>query len=184
MIVSISEYIDQIGNAPAEGGLLASCLASAQKKVEDEVGYELEIADYVVNFLYRNSRSFNLGVYKINAIDYVEIDGATISPSLYVLNNGHYVDIDESVILHAKSKITIRFNAGWIAESDSDSTDGNCPEAIKQAIIFIAQSLSKNKGAGGVVNQQSFGNQGSVTYDTTRYFRFYDLIKGYKVFKM
>lgn len=174
MIVSLLDYKAVI-KGDGTDTLLTDCLQSAQSKIEDVVGYALEADDYVKSFSYAGSRIINLGVYNINSISSVKIDGVAVSNTSYSLD-GYYLQVSPSVSLNVGSIIEVSFNAGW--------TSSTLPASIKQAIIFIAQALSKNSGGGGYASQQSFGNQGSVTFDTTRYYRFYDLVNGYRVFKL
>jgi hypothetical protein len=166
MIVSFKTYAAEIESSQDEI-FVTDCINAAQKKIEDELGYPLEEDEYEVDTV--DERIINLGHWNVLNVS-VFVDGVPLESSAYILSNECYLEFIRPV-----KNARITFNAGW--------TEDNLPPAIKTAILFIAQALTKNKGAGGYTNQVNFG-QGNVVFDNTRYFRFYDLIKGYKVLKL
>jgi hypothetical protein len=173
MIVSVADYKSQI-DASEDDVFIEDCLLAAQSKIESQVGYPLEAANYEREFTYRGSRTINLGLFKVKSIDSVIIDYVQIDEAKYSLD-GYFLDISSEISLHEGSTIAISFNAGFTADE--------CPREIALAIMFIAQALSKNKGAAGYSTQANFG-QGNMQFDQSKYFRFYDLVTKYRVFKL
>jgi len=170
MIVSTDDYKTNIG-ANVSDAFLANCLAAAQRAVETKLGYPLESASRTKSFLFNGCRTFNLGEYNVTVITSVTVGDTPLDSSKYSAED-YFLALAEDVGILRGESVEIVFTAGWTAV--------NLPKDIFLAILYIAQALTKNKGTGGFATQANFG-EGSIVFDQTKYFRFFDMVKEYRI---
>jgi hypothetical protein len=180
MVVSVSGYQQFMANestSKLNSTILLDCLSVAQNKIEDYIGFSLDSASYTNIYNYSGSYIFNLGNSGIQGITSVSLDdGIIITSDQYTLDNYHLIIDSSKVNLGYDNKVSVSFSGGW--------TINNVPSAIKLAIYYIAQAIGKSANfANGQATAINQGGQ-SITFDSTRYYRFYDYVKGYKIFEL
>lgn len=170
MIVSTDDYKNNIGSSVSDA-FLGNCLAAAQRSVETKLGYPIEHDSRTKTFIFNGCRTFNLGEYNVTAITSVTVGGTALDSSKYSAED-YFLTIAEDVGILRGESVEIEFEAGWTTE--------NLPKDIFLAILYIAQALTKNKGTGGYATQANFG-EGNIVFDQTKYFRFFDMVKEYRI---
>lgn len=170
MIVSTDDYKNNIG-ANVSDAFLSNCLAAALRAVETKLGYPLEHGSRTKTIFFNGCRTFNLGEYNITLISSVTVGGTDLDSSKYSAED-YFLTIAEDVGILRGESVEIEFEAGWTAAI--------LPKDIFMAILYIAQALTKNKGTGGFATQANFG-EGNIVFDQTKYYRFFDMVKEYRI---
>ena len=174
MIVTTAELVKYADLSVDDPDDLLLILSAAQERLENYLGYRLEAADYTSLFSGSSDDTLNLGIFPINSLSYLKIDGSEVDLDTIIISREHLILLND-LFPEGKYNIEVSFNAGHEADY--------IPDLLKLTVLRIAAVLA-SEGSGHIgVSSVSDGNTGSRTFMERSFSRYLREVSSYKASK-
>ncbi len=154
--------------------MLQNYCDSAEKIIEDYLGYSPESREYTTEARGIGSKFFPLEAKPVTEVSAVAADGESIDLSLIKIVKGtHYIALDDDSFFRSKVKYSVTYRAGY----------ETVPAPIVTAALQIASLLWESAGGHLAVTSQSFADMGGRTFQSFKPDRFLETLKDYRLVK-
>lgn len=155
--ITTTELKTYKGSQDDDNNLLAIYINSAEKIIEDYLGYSLELKEYVLYLSGIGTDRILIPVYPVYSISSLIIDGVEQNVDDFLIDGKFIVSINSNnVFTDGINNIYIEFTAGF----------DTIPDVVKLTILRIATLLSlESEGNIGITNKSfSDGSRTFINY--------------------
>ena len=160
---------------PSDETLLQNYCDSAEKIIEDYLGYCPESKEYTTKIRGFNSKALPLEAKPISSVSEISADGESIDIlNIQIIKNTNYIEFADNSTFLSSVTYDVTYTAGY----------STVPAPIVTAALQIASLLWESAGGNLAVTSTSFIDSGSRTFQSFKPDRFLDTISIYKMPKV
>ena len=168
MMVVTTEELEGFTGVQFESGnnIAVLFIGAAQNIVENYLGYEIEIKEYIKHFALHSSNVIKAGAKNITVVKEITIDGAPVED--------YYIDDDKIILKQPviSDNIIVTFTAGF---------SENLPQIIKLTVLRIAALLQTESNNNIGISGKSFIDGSRTFTNFTNFDRYLIACSKYKL---
>lgn len=172
MIITLEEYksFAKSGTTPNDA-LTTEAIQTAQMVIEEYLGYSVDEKTYTETFNGIGTNRIYLSAYNVNTVA-LKVNGIDVSSTDYTISSGNVIAL-KSGVFSKSDVIDITYKAGFSV----------FPASMKITCRLITQAIIANFIT-STTNQISNGGS-TITYaDNTKYYKFFSMLDGFRIFKV